>query len=83
MIQLVHGDDFYGPVGDRWHTWTPDQGYHGYFDHERLAREVLEPLRRGLRACYQIYDWGRNRLQPGGEVAPLGVVVVEGVSAAT
>ncbi|GAA5106843.1 uridine kinase family protein [Nocardia iowensis] len=48
----------------------------------RLESQVLEPLARDVPARYQRYDWGRRALAEWHEVAPGGVVVLEGVSAA-
>jgi uridine kinase len=51
------------------------------FDLDRLRVEVFEPLVAGRAARYPSWDWAARR--PGGvrAVAPLGVVVVEGVCA--
>ena len=35
-ITVVYGDDFYGPEARDWQSWTPQQGYERYFEHERL-----------------------------------------------
>jgi uridine kinase len=78
-IQLVHGDDFYGPEERDWRSWTPSEGYEHYFDHQRLAAELLQPLRRGEPGRFQRYDWGRNALTEWVDVAPRGTVLVEGV----
>lgn len=76
---VVEGDDFYGPEDDDWAGFTPEEGYDRFFDHERLAREVLRPLDRGAPSRYQRYDWENNILGDWLEVRPEGVVVVEGV----
>lgn len=41
---VVEGDDFYGPEGTDWAGFSPREGHERFFDHERLAREVLRPL---------------------------------------
>lgn len=76
---VVEGDDFYGPEGPGWTDSSPQEGYERFFDHERLAREVLRPLRRAEHTHYQRYDWQSNALGDWIELRPAGVVVVEGV----
>jgi uridine kinase len=78
-VTVVHGDDFYGPPTSDWTTWTPQQGYERYFDHDRLEDQVLRPLRSGSPASFQRYDWSANTLADWVEVDPDGVVIVEGV----
>jgi uridine kinase len=78
-VTVVHGDDFYGPQAGDWTTWTPQQGYERYFDHDRLEDQILRPLRSGSRASFQRYDWSANALADWVEVDPDGLVVVEGV----
>jgi uridine kinase len=78
-VQVVHGDDFYGPEERDWLSWTAKEGYERYFDHQRLASELLEPLRDGRPGRFRRYDWGENALGEWVEVAPHGLVVVEGV----
>ncbi|HST48341.1 uridine kinase family protein [Jatrophihabitans sp.] len=78
-ITLVHGDDFYGPEERDWRSWTPQQGYERYFDHQRVERELLRPLRAGQVARFQRYDWESNTLDGWVSVEPRGVVLVEGV----
>lgn len=78
-VVLVHGDDFYGPETRAWRSWTPQEGYERYFDHRRLERELLKPLRRGDVARFQRYDWPSNALDGWVEVQPTDIVLVEGV----
>jgi uridine kinase len=78
-ITLVHGDDFYGPEEREWRSWTPQQGYERYFDHQRVERELLRPLRAGCSARFQRYDWSTNTLDGWVSVEPRGIVLVEGV----
>jgi uridine kinase len=78
-VHLVHGDDFYGPEERDWRSWTPAQGYERYFDHRRLERDLLRPLRAGEPARYRRYDWASNTLGGWVDVPPRGVVLVEGV----
>ncbi|MFG2668494.1 uridine kinase [Streptomyces sp. NPDC048387] len=77
---VVHVDDFYRPMPDREREQLDaEQGYHRYFDWERLRDQVLIPLRDGHPARYQIYDWTTGQLGAWREIAPGTVVIVEGV----
>ncbi|HEX8306437.1 MAG TPA: hypothetical protein VF612_16305 [Jatrophihabitans sp.] len=78
-ITLVHGDDFYGPEERDWRSWTPRQGYERYFDHQRVERQLLRPLKAGQQARFQRYDWDNNTLADWVTVEPQGIVLVEGV----
>ncbi|HEX8093092.1 uridine kinase family protein [Jatrophihabitans sp.] len=78
-ITLVHGDDFYGPEERDWRSWSPQQGYERYFDHQRLERELLRPLKAGRSATFQRYDWDSNTLDGWVTVEARGIVLVEGV----
>jgi uridine kinase len=78
-IQVIHGDDFYGPEERDWRSWAPHEGYERYFDHRRLERELLQPIQRGDVARFRRYDWASNALNGWIEVQPHGVVIVEGV----
>lgn len=66
--RIVHTDDFASweePI-----EWWP-----------RLLAQVLEPLGRNEAAHYQRFDWERRELAEWHEVAPGGVVLLEGVTA--
>lgn len=76
---VVEGDDFYGPEVEDWAGLSPEQGYERFFDHVRLAREVLRPLSLGQDTRYQRYDWRRNVLGEWRNLRAVDVVVVEGV----
>lgn len=80
---IVHVDDFYRPMPDRERErLDAEQGYHRYFDWERLRDQVLVPLRDDRAARYQRYDWTTGRLGDWCEIAPGAVVIVEGVYSA-
>jgi uridine kinase len=53
----------------------------GWYDFERLRREVIDPLLRGEPARYQRMDWTDGELKDWHVVEPGGVVVIEGVAA--
>lgn len=79
---VVHGDDFYRPMdAEERARLDPVQGYHRYFDWQRLREEVLAPLAAGRDAGYRRYDWETGALAPDEihVVSHAGVVVVEGV----
>ena len=77
---VVEVDDFYRPMtADERARLGPREGYERYFDWMRLADEAIEPLRGRRRARFRRYDWEMNSLGEWREVAPGGVVIVEGV----
>jgi uridine kinase len=77
---VVAGDDFYRVMGDTDRLQlTSEEGVAHYFHWERLAVEVLQPLRAGRPASYRRYIWGENRLGNEACVDPDGAVLVEGV----
>ena len=79
-MSIVEVDDFYRPMpAEERARLGPRQGYERYFDWMRLADEAIEPLRRRRRARFRRYDWEMNSLGEWREVAPGGVVIVEGV----
>ena len=77
---VVEVDDFYRPMTaeDRARL-GPREGYERYFDWARLLEEAIKPLRGRRRARFRRYDWEMNSLGEWREVAPGGVVIVEGV----
>ncbi|MFD0407206.1 hypothetical protein [Kitasatospora sp. NPDC127116] len=80
---IVHVDDFYRPMPDRERELLDaEQGYHRYFDWERLRDQVLIPLRDDRAARYQVYDWTTGQLGAWREIASGTVVIVEGVYSA-
>jgi uridine kinase len=80
---IVHIDDFYRPMPDHEREQLDaEQGYHRYFDWERLRDQVLIPLRDNQAARYQIYDWTTGQLGAWREIASGTVVIVEGVYSA-
>ncbi|MFE4518622.1 hypothetical protein ACFRMQ_31080 [Kitasatospora sp. NPDC056783] len=80
---IVHVDDFYRPMPDpERELLDAEQGYHRYFDWERLRDQVLIPLRDDQAARYQIYDWTTGQLGAWREIAPGTVVIVEGIYSA-
>jgi uridine kinase len=79
---IVHGDDFYRALpASRRLLLSPQEGYHQYFDWQRLRDQVLAPLASGQPARYQRYDWPTGQLAPGElhHLPPSGTVLVEGV----
>lgn len=66
--KVVATDDF---IAEPW----------GWYDVERLRREVIDPLLRDEPARYQRMDWEHGELNEWHRVEPGGVVVIEGVAA--
>ena len=66
-VVVVHVDDFNSPLITEW-------------DWERFRVQLLEPLLAGRPARYQIWNWDQNVGGDWVDVAPGGLVVVEGVS---
>jgi len=79
-VVVVPLDDFYLPVKDEvLEKRTPQADYEMAFDRERIKAQLLEPLRSGHRARYQVLDWELSQLGEWATVEPRGLVVVEGV----
>lgn len=76
---VVSADEFYEPEERDWRGWTAREGYERYFDHGRLERELLQPIRRGRPARFSSHDWAQHAPGPRRDVDPRGVVLVEGV----
>ncbi|WP_327100118.1 aminodeoxychorismate synthase [Nocardia vinacea] len=67
--QVVHTDDF-ADGNNELPWWT------------RLEEQVLEPIAQGRPGRYQRYDWDKRTLAEWHDVAPGGVLILEGVSSA-
>jgi uridine kinase len=76
-VAVVHIDDFLLPAAERPRGEPGPIG--GDFDWRRLRDEVLVPLRDGRKASFARYDWNLDALAESHEVAPRGVVIVEGI----
>jgi len=81
QLVIVHVDDFYRPMHDDIRRGlTPEAAYASLFDWQRLETDVAIPLSEGRPARYQRYDWETGHVLPEPlEVAPMGIVVIEGV----
>ena len=55
---VVHMDDFCRPSHER--TAERNREIGGNFDWPRLKSQVIEPLRLGIDARYQRYDWSED-----------------------
>jgi uridine kinase len=76
---IVPTDDFYRPLDvDYREALDAAGGYAEYYDWQRLETEVLRPLRSGSPARFRKYDWLANALGDWVEVAPEGLIVIEG-----
>ncbi|MEV5832180.1 aminodeoxychorismate synthase [Nocardia sp. NPDC052112] len=67
--RVVHTDDF--AAGNNELPWWA-----------RLEQQVLAPIARGHPGRYQRFDWDKRDLAEWHDVAPGGVLVLEGVSSA-
>lgn len=78
---VVEGDDFYRDMPDEERVkLSPSEGFEQYFDWQRLAKEVLLPVRAGESVLrYQRYDWGNARMGDWVESPMPDIVIVEGV----
>ncbi len=66
-VALVHMDDVY-------------EGWHGLDEAvERVATEVVRPLRAALPGAYRRYDWHAGHLAERRVVEPVDLLVMEGV----
>ena len=63
-VTIVHLDDFAYPETDR----------------DRLLKQVILLLKKDKTARYQRFDWGTKKLAEWHEIAPGGIVIIEGVS---
>ncbi|WP_375500047.1 uridine kinase [uncultured Jatrophihabitans sp.] len=64
---VVHIDDFAAPDIVEW-------------DWPRLRTQLIQPLRVGREACYQVSRWDLGLTDEWHTVAPGSIVIVEGVS---
>jgi uridine kinase len=80
-VTVVEMDDFVRPSAHRPHGVGAAKPIGEDFEWRRVADQVLDPLNRDEVARYQRYDWDLDALAEWIDVAPGGVVVVEGVYA--
>jgi uridine kinase len=75
---LVAMDDFFLPSYARLPAAPSEKPIGGDFEWQRVQRQVLAPLACEQPAAYQRYDWDTDRLAEWHNIAPGGLVVVEG-----
>ncbi len=79
-VSILKCDDFYRPLlSAQYSRLTAEAAYQDYFDWQRLRDEALMPLRSGVIARYQRYDWASDQLAEWIEIEPREIVLVEGV----
>lgn len=78
-VEIVHFDDFYLQSKIRPSGVGAEKPVGGDFDWQRLRDQVLIPLRDGLPATYERYDWNKDALAERIQVLPNVIVIVEGV----
>jgi len=79
-VNTVHTDNFFRPSGDRINQPFPFAVVDD-IDWERLRDQVLVPLRSGKVSRYQNYDWPEDRLKDWVRIDPVGVAIIDGISA--
>jgi uridine kinase len=75
----VRFDDFFKNSAERWTGVAHEKPIGSDFDWERLLEQVLMPIREGQPAKCPRFDWNADALAKTCELAPGGVVIVEGV----
>lgn len=82
-VTIVHTDDFYRPMTETERfALTAAEGYQRYYNWERLAAQVLEPLATGQQSRYQQYEWTTNQLGAWVTLPTTGIMLIEGCYAA-
>ena len=72
---VVHIDDFIIKEKLTEPSWDK-----GTFDRDRLAAQVLKPLRDGQKASYEKLVWASNELSDPVKIPSVELVIVEGIS---
>ncbi|HEY2507712.1 MAG TPA: hypothetical protein VGI58_14450 [Streptosporangiaceae bacterium] len=73
---VVHTDDFFTPA-------LPGASLADYYDWRRIRAEALQPLRAGLAARFDRFDWAAGHGLDGRvDVEPAELILLEGVFAA-
>ena len=78
-VAIVHGDDFFLPSERRSFPPAKQKPIGADFDWRRLVEQVVDPLRRGQDARYQVYDWDRDALAAWLTIPAGALVLIEGV----
>lgn len=66
-VQILYLDNFYrGPEKK---------------DHTRILPDVIQPLKDGKTAHFQIYDWSTDKIIDAKPILPNGIILVEGTYA--
>ena len=74
--QVIHMDDFFLRQSQRTPERFAEPG--GNVDRERLAEEVLEPLKQGQSALVRRMDCSVMEIKDKETITPQGVIVIEG-----
>lgn len=77
--QIIHMDDFYKPSNKRLQMKMSKKESGADYDIKRLNQDVIIPIINGMKAKYQRYDWGGDKLAEWHTVEPHGLIIVEGV----
>jgi uridine kinase len=76
---VVSFDEFYLPSAQRLLGSPAEKPIGADYDWPRLRDQVLAPIRMGVTARYDRYDWRQDAFADVGEAKPEGVVIVEGI----
>ncbi|MDE2801589.1 MAG: AAA family ATPase [Chloroflexota bacterium] len=78
--QVVDLEFFYSDIGvDPPDGLSPEECYEQHVDWRALDTQVLRPLRRGEPGRYRLYDWNTGHRGDWVDVAPGGIVVIDGL----
>ncbi len=78
--QVVDLEFFYSDVGvDPPDGLSPEECYEQHVDWRSLDAQVLRPLRRGESGRYRLYDWNTGQRGDWVDVAPEGIVLIDGL----
>lgn len=73
---IIHMDDFYKPKELRQQSKSETGGY---FDWQRLERDILSPFADNQILKYQKYDWQKDRLTEWEFISKSSNLIIEGV----
>ena len=78
-VSIVRNDDFYRPLAERWKGSINDKPLGDDYDWKKLRDEVIHPLRSGMNARFQRYDWLTGHLENWVEIRSGHITIIEGV----
>jgi uridine kinase len=79
-VSIVHTDNFFRPSSERLNKGVP-LAVVTDIHWERLRDQVIVPLRSGVMARFQLYDWPEDCLKDWVTIDLGGVTIIDGISA--